>query len=145
MSTFGSQWLDRTKRKPLLAALEKIKEGIMEGVNVCFIVLFSLAGYLAYMVLFQFWVESELMVFGLLSLLMGHWITFVAKICIKSSALTSRFYPCSGWDIKEASILNHTVFMRFTHFNVSVSRELMENAQNEFCPPVRMQCLCHLA
>nr|GMC94863.1 MLO-like protein 4 [Ipomoea batatas] len=97
------KWLDRTKRKPLLAALEKIKE--------------------------------ELMVFGLLSLLMGHWITFVAKICIKSSALTSRFYPCSGWDIKEASILNHTVFMRFTHFNVSVSRELMENAQNEFCPP----------
>ncbi|XP_019182461.1 PREDICTED: MLO-like protein 4 [Ipomoea nil] len=99
------KWLDRTKRKPLLAALEKIKE--------------------------------ELMVFGLLSLLMGHWITFVAKICVKSSALTSRFYPCSRWDIKEeAAIVNHTVFMRFTHLNVSVSRELMENAQNhQFCPP----------
>ncbi|TYJ10155.1 hypothetical protein E1A91_A11G188600v1 [Gossypium mustelinum] len=62
LKNFG-QWLERTKRKSLLAALEKIKE--------------------------------ELMLFGVLSLLMGHWISFFAKICIKSSALDSRFYPCA--------------------------------------------------
>ncbi|KAJ6736856.1 MLO-LIKE PROTEIN 1 [Salix viminalis] len=57
-----AKWLDRTKRKALLSALDKIKE--------------------------------ELMVFGLLSLLMGHWIAFVAKICVESSTLSSKFYPC---------------------------------------------------
>ncbi|KAF4373825.1 hypothetical protein F8388_007731 [Cannabis sativa] len=61
LNRFGN-WLDRTKRKSLFAALEKIKE--------------------------------ELMLFGLLSLLMGHWIVIVAKICVKTSVLSSRFYPC---------------------------------------------------
>ncbi|XP_062102705.1 MLO-like protein 4 [Humulus lupulus] len=61
LKRFG-KWLDRTKRKSLFAALEKIKE--------------------------------ELMLFGLLSLLMGHWIVVVAKICVKSSVLSSRFFPC---------------------------------------------------
>nr|XP_023904936.1 MLO-like protein 4 isoform X2 [Quercus suber] len=46
---WSGKWLAKSKRKPLLAALERIKE--------------------------------ELMLFGLLSLLMGHWIAFVAKIC----------------------------------------------------------------
>ncbi|KAL2907123.1 MLO-like protein 14 [Bienertia sinuspersici] len=59
---FFAHWLDKRKRKPLLAALNKIKE--------------------------------ELMVFGVLSLLMGHWSIFVAKICIKSSLVSARFYPC---------------------------------------------------
>eukprot|EP00257_Ricinus_communis_P021633 XP_015581166.1 MLO-like protein 4 isoform X2 [Ricinus communis] len=57
------KWLDETKRKALLSALEKIKD--------------------------------ELMLFGLLSLLMGHWVVIVAKICVKSSAVSSRFFPCA--------------------------------------------------
>ncbi|KAF2306263.1 hypothetical protein GH714_016091 [Hevea brasiliensis] len=33
--------------------------------------------------------------FGFLSLLMGHWVVVVAKICIKTSAVRSRFSPCA--------------------------------------------------
>lgn len=36
----------------------------------------------------------ELIVFGVLSLLMGHWSILVAKICVKSSLFSTRFYPC---------------------------------------------------
>ncbi|KAL5706001.1 hypothetical protein ACHQM5_024218 [Ranunculus cassubicifolius] len=60
---FFAKWLLSTKRKPLLAALHKIKE--------------------------------ELMLFGLLSLLMGHWTILISKICVKSSVLSTRFYPCA--------------------------------------------------
>ncbi|XP_021722765.1 MLO-like protein 4 [Chenopodium quinoa] len=59
---FFGRWLDKRKRKPLLAALNKIKE--------------------------------ELVVFGVLSLLMGHFSIFVANICVKSSVFSTRFYPC---------------------------------------------------
>ncbi|XP_065856654.1 MLO-like protein 4 [Euphorbia lathyris] len=57
------KYLDNTKRKSLLSALEKIKD--------------------------------ELMVFGLLSLLMGHWVVVVAKICIRGSSANSKFFPCA--------------------------------------------------
>ncbi|KAJ4843309.1 hypothetical protein Tsubulata_030217 [Turnera subulata] len=79
LKQFG-KWLDKTKRKALLLALEKIKE--------------------------------ELMLFGLLSLLMGHWIGFIAKICVKSSELSSRFYPCAiNNDLKAVErILGHESF-----------------------------------
>ncbi|KAG7015819.1 MLO-like protein 4, partial [Cucurbita argyrosperma subsp. argyrosperma] len=90
------KWLDRTKRKSLLAALEKIKE--------------------------------ELMLFGLLSLLMGHWIVFVARICVKSSVLSSRFYPCAlEIDLK-----------RVRH--VSIASENMNSSNagiREYCPEGR--------
>ncbi|KAA8531988.1 hypothetical protein F0562_006870 [Nyssa sinensis] len=95
---FG-KWLNRTKRKPLLAALEKIKE--------------------------------ELMLFGLLSLLMGHWIVFVAKICIKSSVLSSRFYPCAlESDTKELISVNQIMI---SSSNYSNSRERTNNIR-DFCP-----------
>ncbi|OAY57564.1 MLO-like protein 4 [Manihot esculenta] len=65
LDQFG-KWLDKTKRKALLSALEKIKD--------------------------------ELMLFGLLSLLMGHWVVMVAKICVKTSTVSSRFFPCAVYD-----------------------------------------------
>uniref|UniRef100_A0A5B6Z816 MLO-like protein n=1 Tax=Davidia involucrata TaxID=16924 RepID=A0A5B6Z816_DAVIN len=94
---FG-KWLDRTKRKSLLAALEKIKE--------------------------------ELMLFGLLSLLMGHWIVFVAKICIKSSALSSRFYPCAP----ESDIRKLITVSSSNYLNHSNSREQVNNMRSDVCP-----------
>ncbi|XAR73765.1 hypothetical protein NMG60_11007844 [Bertholletia excelsa] len=97
------KWLDRTKRKALLAALEKIKE--------------------------------ELMVFGLLSLLMGHWIIFVDKICVKSSALSSRFYPClSEADTRESVSSNATVSSSSMHLNHSLFHEQLDSMQQHFCP-----------
>ncbi|XP_031738410.1 MLO-like protein 4 isoform X2 [Cucumis sativus] len=96
------KWLNRTKRKSLLAALEKIKE--------------------------------ELMLFGLLSLLMGHWIVFVARICVKSSVLSSRFYPCAlETDLKR---VRH-IFIATQSLNSSVPREHNNDGIREYCPEGR--------
>ncbi|GFY80429.1 seven transmembrane MLO family protein [Actinidia rufa] len=101
LKQFG-KWLDRTKRKALLAALDKIKE--------------------------------ELMLFGLLSLLMGHWIIFVAKICVKSSVLSSRFYPClPRTDMRASMSLNHFTISSSSYVNYSVSREQVNDVHNGFC------------
>ncbi|GAV64850.1 Mlo domain-containing protein [Cephalotus follicularis] len=99
LKQFG-KWLDKTKRKSLLAALEKIKE--------------------------------ELMVFGLLSLLMSHWIVFVAKICVKSSMLSSKFYPC---EVKNnARSLEHIIGPNSNYLNHSVYRQQVNVRHNEYCP-----------
>lgn len=72
------------------------------------------------------------MLFGLLSLLMGHWIVFVARICVKSSVLSSRFYPCAlEIDLK-----------RVRH--VSIASENMNSSNagiREYCPEVLLM-LC---
>ncbi|KVI02903.1 Mlo-related protein [Cynara cardunculus var. scolymus] len=94
------KWLYRTKRKALIAALDKIKE--------------------------------ELMLFAVLSLLMGHWIIYAAKICVKSSAISSRFYPCS---VEKSYIdpLHHQIPFH-TYSNSSVSRQLLGHKNSEICP-----------
>ncbi|XXG75007.1 hypothetical protein AAC387_Pa07g3600 [Persea americana] len=69
------KWLVKTKRKALLAALEKIKE--------------------------------EMMLFGLLSLSLGHWTIWVARICVKSSVFSARFYPCAEEAHKESKGLHN--------------------------------------
>ncbi|XP_073289025.1 MLO-like protein 4 [Primulina huaijiensis] len=105
LKKFG-KWLDRTKRKHLLAALNKIKE--------------------------------ELMVFGLLSLLMGHWIIFVSKICVKSSALSNRFYPCSLHNhVQRRAFVNHALVLSSTRWNSSISRHLLDDSHEDFCPKDR--------
>lgn len=43
------------------------------------------------------------MLFGLLSLLMGHWIVVVAKICVKSTVLSSRFFPCASEELSSVN------------------------------------------
>ncbi|KAE8010632.1 hypothetical protein FH972_006987 [Carpinus fangiana] len=94
------KWLDKTKRKPLLAALERIKE--------------------------------ELMLFGLLSLLMGHWIVYVAKICVKSSVLSSRFYPCASEVVLRSA--EHILVSSSDYLNNSFVREQMKNGLHNHCP-----------
>ncbi|KAL8229305.1 hypothetical protein R6Q57_014205 [Mikania cordata] len=78
------KWLFRTKRKALIAALDKIKE--------------------------------ELMLFAVLSLLMGHWIVYAAKICVKSSAISSQFYPCS---VDKSSVESQHHQLSFNNYSVS--------------------------
>ena len=57
------------------------------------------------------------MLFGFLSLLMGHWTLFVAKICVKTSVLSSQFYPCVlESDIKS---LEHIIVSNSNYFNGS--------------------------
>ncbi|KAI7737638.1 hypothetical protein M8C21_001549 [Ambrosia artemisiifolia] len=94
------KWLYRTKRKALIAALDKIKE--------------------------------ELMLFAVLSLLMGHWIVYAAKICVKSSAINSQFYPCSV-EKSSTETLNHQ--LSFNNFsNYAVSRQLLSHKHSQICP-----------
>ncbi|KAD7117698.1 hypothetical protein E3N88_04966 [Mikania micrantha] len=95
------KWLFRTKRKALIAALDKIK-------------------------------EEELMLFAVLSLLMGHWIVYAAKICVKSSAISSQFYPCSV-DKSYVDSLHHQLSFN-NYSNYSVSRQLLSHTHSEICP-----------
>ncbi|CAJ1930423.1 unnamed protein product [Sphenostylis stenocarpa] len=92
------KWLDQTKRKSLLSALEKIKE--------------------------------ELMLFGLLSLLMGHWIIFVAKICVKSSVLSSRFFPCA----LEKNSVKRVVWLTSEYSNKTVVKGKVNDGLRSYCP-----------
>ncbi|PON53457.1 Mlo-related protein [Parasponia andersonii] len=95
LKQFG-KWLDRTRRKSLLAALDKIKE--------------------------------ELMLFGLLSLLMGHWIVIVAKICVKSSVLSSRFFPCG---LEELISVDDALVSNSEYLNKSVFRK--HSTVHDYC------------
>ncbi|XP_075653662.1 MLO-like protein 4 [Castanea sativa] len=98
---WSGKWLAKTKRKPLLAALEKIKE--------------------------------ELMLFGLLSLLMGHWIAFVAKICVKSSSLlNSQFYPCALEG--DLQTVKRILVSGSNHLNHSIVREQVKAGGHNHCP-----------
>ncbi|KAG2376195.1 MLO-like protein [Vigna angularis] len=99
------KWLDRTKRKSLLSALEKIKE--------------------------------ELMLFGLLSLLMGHWIIFVAKICVKSSVISSRFFPCP----LEKNSVKRVVWLSSEYSNRTVVKGQVNNGLRNYCPEVGHESL----
>lgn len=103
-----AKWLDRTKRKALLSALDKIKE--------------------------------ELMVFGLLSLLMGHWIVFVAKICVKTSTLNSTFYPCA---VKNNLTPGQHVLSSVKYPNDSFVKELVHKQKNEYCPEGQESFVSH--
>ncbi|TQD73192.1 hypothetical protein C1H46_041280 [Malus baccata] len=97
------KWLDKTKRKSLIAALQKIK-------------------------------EAELMLFGVMSLLMSHFIIIVAKICVKSSVMSSRFFPCAS----ESEFLNaveHVLVPSSGNLNSSVSRvQVKAGSQHGYCP-----------
>ncbi|KAE9612942.1 hypothetical protein Lalb_Chr05g0212341 [Lupinus albus] len=99
LEKFG-KWLDRTKRKSMLSALEKVKE--------------------------------ELMLFGLLSLLMGHWTIFVAKICVKASVLKSRFVPCAIE--KNSGTVEHIFWRSSEHSNRTVLEENVNNGLHNYCP-----------
>lgn len=76
------------------------------------------------------------MLFGVLSLLMGHWIVFVAKICVKSSALSSRFYPCASK--ADFTSVAHTLVSRSNFLNSSLDREQVQtrHGSSYYCPEV---------
>ncbi|XP_057763343.1 MLO-like protein 4 [Arachis stenosperma] len=78
-------------------------------------------------------IQEELMLFGLLSLIMGHWIIFVAKICVKSSALSSMFFPCAVKDISGTAV-QHNIFWHTSHYNNSDSKEKLHIGLRNYCP-----------
>lgn len=83
------------------------------------------------------------MLFGLLSLLMGHWTIFVAKICIKSSVLSSRFYPCAsernGFD--SISVSHTHIPFSSNYLNRSLVQEEVKVNLHDFCPEVPLLSL----
>ncbi|CAJ2646612.1 unnamed protein product [Trifolium pratense] len=76
--------------------------------------------------------KEELMLFGLLSLLMGHWIVFVAKICVKSSVLSSRFFPCAME--KSFEIVKHDAWLNSEYSNRTILKEQVNNGRHNYCP-----------
>ncbi|KAI3864850.1 hypothetical protein MKX03_006089 [Papaver bracteatum] len=62
-------------------------------------------------------IKEELMLFGLLSLLMSHFAIWISKICLKSSALSSRFFPCTeqGYNKVPQKVLHFTSLNSLNH------------------------------
>ncbi|CAN1122423.1 MLO-like protein 4 [Linum perenne] len=79
-------------------------------------------------------IKDELTLFGLISLLMGHWLAWVAKICVKTTYLNSRFYFC---DLEKASKLNRMVVASVSHQvnNTVVRDEVDFDSIRGHCPP----------
>lgn len=86
--------------------------------------------YITHLSIFQ----AELMLFGLLSLLMGHWIVFVAKICVKSSVLSSRFFPCAME--KSFGIVKHIILSNSEYSNKTLLKDQVNNDLHNYCPEV---------
>ncbi|CAN1176485.1 MLO-like protein 11 [Linum perenne] len=86
-------------------------------------------------------IKDELTLFGLISLLMGHWLAWVAKICVKTTYLNSRFYFC---DLEKASKLNRMVVASVSHQvnNTVVRDEVDFDSIRGHCPPVCMRLFC---
>ncbi|KAL0551348.1 hypothetical protein IC582_010434 [Cucumis melo] len=65
---------------------------------------------------------------------MGHWIGFIVRICVKSSVLSSRFYPCAlEIDLKR---VRH-IFVATQSLNGSIPREHNNDEIREYCPEGR--------
>ncbi|KAH7519913.1 hypothetical protein FEM48_Zijuj08G0087900 [Ziziphus jujuba var. spinosa] len=77
-------------------------------------------------------IKEELMLFGVLSLLMGHWIIIVAKICVKSTVQDNRFYPCA---MKHGShSVRHSFVSSSDYLNKSVFEEHHKHGFHDYCP-----------
>ncbi|MCL7027275.1 hypothetical protein MKW94_027444 [Papaver nudicaule] len=85
-------------------------------------------------------IKEELMLFGLLSLLMSHFAIWISKICLKSSALSSRFFPCTeeGYNkvprkvvlhFTSLNSLNHSIFARHDE-----KLHKFPSHHHEYCP-----------
>lgn len=83
-----------------------------------------------------FW-QAELILFGVLSLLMGHWAIWVAKICVKRSALSSRFYPCveEGYN-GMATPFKHLLVASGDTLNHSFFQEQEKTHRHDYCSEV---------
>ncbi|OMO55821.1 Mlo-related protein [Corchorus capsularis] len=78
-------------------------------------------------------IKEELMLFGVLSLLMGHFIDFFAKICVKSSPLHSRFYPCAK--VEDQLMLENMFFPNSKFLNTTVYSKVQKTVRHsEYCP-----------
>lgn len=45
--------------------------------------------------------ETELMLLGLISLLLGQWARWISQICVNSSLFNSKFFTCSERDYSD--------------------------------------------
>ncbi|XP_058107963.1 MLO-like protein 4 isoform X2 [Magnolia sinica] len=82
-------------------------------------------------------IKEELMLFGLLSLLLGHWTIWVAKICIKSSSFSSHFYPCAKESYKSGVMnVKHLLVDDFYRFNYTRSRDQEMSSRHRYCPEI---------
>ncbi|KAF9608299.1 hypothetical protein IFM89_008584 [Coptis chinensis] len=80
-------------------------------------------------------IKEELMLFGVLSLLMGHSINLGVKICVKFLLMDTRFYPCTYDGNYNVSVNQKSVLITsFNSSKYSVSHEQMNIERREHCP-----------
>ncbi|THG07136.1 hypothetical protein TEA_000698 [Camellia sinensis var. sinensis] len=96
-----SNWLRKTNRKPLLQAVEKMKEAALTG-----------------------FLSSELMLLGFISLLLTATSSIISNICVPSKFYDSVFAPCSksevDQEIESLEQLHRFIFvMAVTHVSYS--------------------------
>lgn len=88
--------------------------------------LWGFCGFLAFYNFFSFYIfffyVIDIMVFGLLSLLMGHWTVWISHICIKETAVSNEFYPC----------------LKNAYVNNSHSSRFWEIEKHGSCPQVNL-------
>ena len=76
------------------------------------------------------------MLFGVMSLLMGHRIVIVAKICIKSSLVSSKFFPCALEG--DFHPVEHVLVSSSNYLNKSVSKVQVKAGSHDYCPEVSL-------
>lgn len=119
------QWLRKTNRKPLLAAVEKMKEGTWS--------VFEQKSEACNSFLNLDFFTAELMLLGFISLLLTATSSIIANICISSKFYNSAFAPCTRSAVDEDNENNASherkllTAFGFPHLSRRVLNTLNEN------------------
>ena len=119
------QWLRKTNRKPLLAAVEKMKEGTWS--------VFEQKSEACNSFLNLDFFSAELMLLGFISLLLTATSSIIANICISSKFYNSAFAPCTRSAVDEDNENNASherkllTAFGFPHLSRRVLNTLNEN------------------
>lgn len=105
--TFSCQWLQKTNRKPLFAAVEKMKEGTLCWKNLEKSLWnlessHSIPQSIVFRVItvFNVW-HTELMLLGFISLLLTATSSIISSTCIPSKFYNNVFAPCTKSEVDE--------------------------------------------
>jgi hypothetical protein len=130
------QWLRKTNRKALFAALQKIREGIPHWRALACSVVQACLSLFHTVSLFLFsnltkrnrvFIPAELMLLGVISLLLSQTAHWISEICVPSSAFSSKFYACSEEDFDHLRHLEESQTSPSNHtFGGHVCREVIK-------------------
>ncbi|KAG6387329.1 hypothetical protein SASPL_152516 [Salvia splendens] len=131
----GVYWLKKTDRKPLLAAVEKMKEAFLLVVPYCcnigsFPLLASRSDTAA----------TELMLLGFISLLLTASSSIISNICIPSKFYDSAFAPCTKKEVDEETKDLQERGLLMTFFGHCSHRRMLMDLNKNTCSEA---CYCN--